>query len=155
MEIIDVPHFLYSGNDSEGIRLDNGNIEEMLKKINLGENIFDVIPDFKESIPNFHIQMHFLYGRFVTKSEVHVDDRVFYERYPKQIGKLMVPYYNVKNREDMISETGNSLNSIDRNKIILDSYSGVDSFYRVAESWIPLYPDRTLKLSEKQLGLEI
>ncbi len=155
MKIIDVPYFLYSGNDFEGIRLENENIEEMLKKIENNGNILDIIPNFRQSMPSPHIQMHFLYGKFVNKSEIRVSDRTFYEKFPKQIGKLMVPYYNIRTREDMISRVDNSVDAISENEITLKNYPYIESFYGVGNQWLPFYPDRVLKLSEKQLGLEI
>lgn len=155
-DIVTVPYFVYdSGYPWAEICLKDQDVLNMLKRIEEGASPFDVIPRFRKDIFQLHMERSFPFGRFETRPEIHFNERIFGEKIsPEQVGRLLVPHYNVMTRSTMNLRRMSTGSSSDRNlydKTLLKNIDA-ESFYSIGiRDWRPLDVKEVFILSEKQL----
>ncbi len=154
-DIITVPYFVYDDYNWAEVCLEDSDALDMLEQIESGKSPFDVIPCFTRDIFSFHMKKSFPYGRFESRREIYINDEIFDSRQvSKQIGKLLVPYYNVMSKENMTFESENkNISSYDQNlyKSILSKNPEVDLFYSTSMRWESLNTEKIFVLKKEQL----
>lgn len=93
----------------ERININGSNIEELLTRIEDGGNLFEVIPDFKQDkLSKFKLE----YAKFEQRNETEINGENFVsEKGYKQVGKLLVPHYEIAKLEDGLFYNSKPLNS--------------------------------------------
>jgi len=152
MDVKQVPYFAFEVNawdsDRDRISLHSDNIEILLDRLEKGENIFEVISELKkEDFCGFGLK----YGLFERRNEIDVDgDRYISSKGYRQVGKLLIPYYEIAIRKNIISVAkDSSAHSTDRVKCVeaLDAFPKADMFYNNrAGSYVPLDENEVLVL---------
>ncbi|HDL02465.1 MAG TPA: hypothetical protein ENH20_01375 [Candidatus Pacearchaeota archaeon] len=154
-DIVTVPYFVYdSGRPWADICLKDKDVLSMLERIEGGASPFAVIPEFSKDLFHFHMERSFPYGLFEDRPEIHFEGRVFRDRVnDEQIGKLFMPYYNVKSAKelnDYLQSTGVIHNDRAIKKTLSEN-PGVESFYQKSMIWEPLNPSDVFVLNKEQL----
>ena len=154
MEIQKIPYFAFEVNawDScrERILLNSDNIEELLKKLENGENLFEVISELrKDQFDNFSMK----YGLFERRNEITIcDERFVSTQGYKQVGKLLVPPYEISTRQEIESKLDRT--DYDRGKYLklLSDFPEVDKFHHERTGlYSPLNAHNILVLNKNQL----
>jgi len=154
MAIENVSYFAYEVNawDSERERINLGSKDanELVKSIEGGENLFGTIPNLSPEMFNGFKLDYALFEQ--REEEIKVDGRRFFsEEGFKQVGRLMIPFYNLHSRSSLV-ERSRSDRIFERSEFteLLKKHPGVERFYTRGLSYYPVNHD-ALILHESQL----
>ena len=156
MEIKKAPYFTFEVNawDSwrERIRLSSDNIETLLQQLENGENLFEVVSELrKDRFDKFSMK----YGLFERKNEVIINEERFVSTNGyKQVGRLLVPHYEISTRQEIKSNIDKTGNDYDRRTFlkVISDFPEVDKFHHESiGSYKPLDTNKLLVLNKNQL----
>lgn len=155
LDIVTMPYFCHEviawDSGLKINKLGKSNINNLFRRLEEGENIYNVIPNFSKVLK---FQLRCAY--FGTKREMHYSGEIFDSReHPIQVRKLLVPHYNVVNRNWLISEANKKhLHISDREfyERTLSENPDADMFYPGPLRLMPLNPEKVLILKEDQLS---
>jgi hypothetical protein len=123
----------------------------LLKRLEEGDNLFDVIPKFRGEDFSFDLKWSFPFGRFEKRREIHKGEEIFDSREePIQVGKLLIPYYNIKSREKMEKLLQAESTSCGSYIEALAKFPNSKRFYSWGMSYEPI-DENILILNEAQL----
>ena len=143
------------------------NIESLLKELENGANLFDLLGEVftKKGLGDF-IQKYELfmlkYGLFERARKIHYEREIFVSRkQSQQVGKLLIPYYHILHRDDLISSLNDPRchpgDKKERRKA-LNEFFDAKTFYNKASfdneasfDYKGINPNKILVLSEDQL----
>jgi hypothetical protein len=131
-----------------------GKIEELIERVEKGENLFSVVPLFRTRIGSSHFQNgYFAIERFVEIGE----EKFISEKGYVREGRLLVPHDLVFGRSVLEREAkSKELPSYQRKRIeiSLDSSPGVSTFYIKEHQgvYVPLNEKDVFVLRKNQLG---
>lgn len=155
MDIKQIPYFAFEVKawDSwkERIPLTSDNIEELLQRLEDGENLFEVVPELKRNVfDDYPLR----YGSFEKRNEIIINGEKFVSaKGYKSIGKLLLPYYEIVARDKikLLAETANGYEKVIYSRILLD-FPKADKFYQKGiHIYTPLDTDKILVLDRNQL----
>jgi len=156
MQIQKTPYIAYELNgwhsEIDRVPLGDRNIEVLLNMLEFGENLYDVIPQLdKEMFSEYPLN----YCLFELRDEVDIDNiRFISSEGHKPVGKLIVPHYRIKTRDEIKSELNKSNDSFEKEKYLeaLGKNRDADRFFsKGIFNYVPYNPDKILILSENQL----
>jgi len=153
-DIITVPYFCHeviAWNSYLNMDiLEEGDPCDLLERLEEGGNIFNVVPSLSKDL-KFKLD----YAYFANREGVSTFGRMWDSReYPKQVGKLLIPHYNVLSRDDMtlrFEETRFS-SAGDLYKRVLSENPDTDTFYLFSSNWAPLDLEKVFVLKKEQLS---
>ena len=157
MEIKQIPYFTYKINrwNSHNFRvsLKSSNIESILEKLETGENLFNLLPEL-EKINSEKIPM--VYALFERREEIHLNNKKFLsEEGYVQVGKMLVPEYNIIKREEIkesIKERELSTELFTTYLRLLSNHPDAETFHKEGSfSYTPVEDSNIIILQKDQL----
>jgi hypothetical protein len=156
MDIQQTPYFAFEVNawDSwrERISLGSDNIERLLQQLEAGENLFEVVSEMRR---NRFDKFSMKYGLFERRNEVTLNDERFVSTQGyKQVGKLLVPDYQIITREeieDRLDKTGNDMDRRTYSKVLANFPETSKFHYEGSSTYTPLDTNKILVLNKNQL----
>lgn len=160
-EIIEItqPYFTFRVEawdaDEERLKLPlDTNLENILKELKSGNNLFETIPGLSKSLFNkFKLE----YGKFETKAQLKKGEIIFNQEGPYlQVGELLIPHYAILSRKDIkkkLLETTHFFSEQQYCSALLNNLQ-VPTFYYAGISlgYKPFNQNQMLMLTEKQLS---
>lgn len=151
-DILKTPYFVYDSYKWARISLEGRDVLGMLEEIEKGASPFKVVPGFKKNILKFGLMASFPFGRFENSLKKNYDKGEAPE--VESIGKLLIPYYNVLTRDDMINYLEDVVGKVNRRRFTrsLSENPNANFFYSISPFKLdPLDFEKVFVLKKEQL----